>query len=73
MDASKKLAALEEIMDIDAGVITPETKLSDLAEWDSVSILSLIVMIDDEFGKIINGDDVKKLVTVSDAMAIMEA
>ena len=73
METAKKLAALENIMDMEEGALSPETVLADLVEWDSVSILSLIVMIDDEFGKIINGDDVKKLVTVSDAMAIMEA
>ena len=73
MDTAKKLSALEDIMDLDAGVLTPDTVLSELDEWDSVSILSLIVMIDDEFGKVITGADIKKIVTVKDAFALMEA
>ena len=72
METSQKLTALEEVMDLDAGTLTPDTVLSDLEEWDSVSILSLIVLIDDEFGKIITGADIKKLVTVADALEIME-
>ena len=63
---------LEELFEVDEGTLTPETELSQLDEWDSMAALSLIVMIDEECGKRISGDDVKKFVTVQDIMNIME-
>ena len=72
MDNKKKLELLEELFEVDEGTLTPETELSQLDEWDSMAALSLIVMIDEECGKRISGDDVKKFVTVQDIMNIME-
>lgn len=72
MEAKQKLALLEEMMDLDAGALTPQTVLADLDEWDSVAILSLIVLIDEQFHKVITGTYIKEFVTVADVMNIME-
>lgn len=72
MEAKQKLALLEEMMDLEEGALTPQTVLSDLDEWDSVAILSLIVLIDEQFHKVITGSDIKNLETISDVMNIME-
>ena len=73
MTNEKKIELLAEILDIDAEEITPETRLVDMNEWDSVAALSFIAMMDEEFGKEFRGADVKKIVTVQDAMNVMEA
>lgn len=73
MTNEKKLELLAEVMDIDVEVLTPETRLVDMNEWDSVAALSFIAMMDEEFGKEFRGADVKKIVTVQDAMNVMEA
>ena len=45
--------------------ITLETNLKDLEEYDSLSVLSIIAMIDKNFGKQIPSSDFSKVTTVS--------
>ena len=40
-------------------------------EYDSMAKLSLIVMMDDEFGKNLTGDVIKSFVTVGDILKVM--
>ena len=72
MTAQEKIAALEDMMELEAGTLTPETVLSDLDEWDSITLLSFIAMMEDEFHRIVSGSEVKQLKTVADAMSMME-
>lgn len=72
METSKKIEMLEEMLEVDAGAITPNMSLDDISEWDSMAALSFIVLMDEEFGKEINGEDIKKLKTVQDLLNIME-
>ncbi|MCI9038162.1 MAG: acyl carrier protein [Oscillospiraceae bacterium] len=73
METTKKLAMIEEIMDLDEGTLTPATVLEDLEEWDSMAKLSVMVMMDDEFGKVLTGDAVRALKTVQDILNFMDA
>lgn len=72
MDITRKIALLEETLDTDEGVLTPETDLSELEQWDSIAMLSLIAMLDEEFDKTITGKELKALKTVADILAYME-
>lgn len=72
MSNEKKMEMLAEILDLEVEELTPETKLSTLAEWDSIAILSFIAMIDEEFGKGIKGAEIKQFETIQDAMNVME-
>lgn len=51
MELSEKLALLEDILDVDSGSLSCEQALEDIDEWDSLSALSVVVMIKDEFNK----------------------
>ena len=73
METTKKLAMIEEIMDLDEGTLTPATGGEDLEEWDSMAKLSVMVMMDDEFGKVLTGDAVRALKTVQDILNFMDA
>ena len=72
MSEQEKIALLEETMDLDEGALTPDTVLSELDEYTSLAMLSLIVMFDDEFGRRVTGAEVKAFKTVSDILALME-
>ena len=72
MDLAKKLALLEETLDTEEGVLKPETVLDDVESWDSLAMLSLIAMLDEEFNKTISGKELKALKTVADILAFME-
>lgn len=51
--------------------ITLETNLKDLEEYDSLSVLSIIAMIDKNFGKQIPSTDFTKVTTVSSLMDLI--
>lgn len=72
METKEKLALLEDIMELDEGTLTPETKLDDLEEWDSLSALSFVVMLGDEFNRKITGQEVRAFKSVQDMLAVME-
>lgn len=46
--------------------VTLDTTLESLPEWDSLAALGVIVMFDTEYGKVVNGDDLKKCATLGD-------
>lgn len=73
MTNEKKIELLADILDVNAEELTPETRLVDMSEWDSIAALSFIAMMDEEFGKAFKGSEVKKIVTVQDAMDVMES
>ena len=68
MDIKEKLAKLEEIMEVDEGTLSPDTLLSDVEEWDSLSALSYVVMMRDDFSKKISGDQIRSFKTVQDIL-----
>ena len=72
MTEKEKIAMLEEMMELDEGTLTPQTELVDLVEWDSIAVISFIVLVDDGFNKIIKGSQIKEFKTVADALAVME-
>lgn len=71
MEVTKKLALLEEIMERDEGTLTPDMKLSVIEEYDSMVKLSLIVLMNDEFGKKITVKEINNFVTVQDILDFM--
>lgn len=71
MEITKKLALLEEVMELDEGTLAPEMKLNDIEEYDSMVKLSLIVLMKDEFNKTITVKDINKFVTVQDVLDFM--
>lgn len=72
MDISKKLALLEDMMELDEGTLTPETALEEIEEWDSLAKLSLIVLVDEECGKQLTGDQIKAFMCVKDILDCMD-
>lgn len=73
METKEKLALLEDIMELDEGTLTPETKLDELDEWDSLSALSFVVMLGDEFHRKISGQEVRAFERIQDMLAVMES
>ena len=72
MDLKQKLAALEEIMDVEEGTLKPEMDLESIEEWDSLSALSFVVFMGDEFGKKVSGTQIRAFKTVQNILDVME-
>lgn len=71
MTNQEKIQLLEEIMELDAGTLKEDMLLSDIDEWDSISLLSFLAIMDDEFGKIVTGKEVKDKKYVSELLELM--
>lgn len=56
----------EQFDETDASEFRAGTKFRDLTEWNSMIALSVIAMVDSEYGIIIKGDDIKKSQTIED-------
>lgn len=72
MDIKEKLTLIEECMDLDAGTLKENDELDSFEEWDSVTAISIIAMVDEKFHKTLSGDDLKGARTVADIIAMME-
>lgn len=72
MTNQEKLNLLEEIMDLEEGTLKEDMLLSDIDEWDSISLLSFMAMMDDEFSKVVKGKDIKEKKYVSELLEMME-
>ena len=72
METNKKIALLEEMLELNEGTLSKETMLSDIEEYDSMAKLSLIVLMNDEFGKKLNSAQIKAFHTVNDILDFMD-
>lgn len=59
--------------DTDAELFTPSTSFRDLDEWSSIIGLSIILMVDEEYGISIGADDMKQAQTIEDLFNIVKA
>lgn len=63
----------DQFDDTDASEITPATDFKSLDEWSSLTALSVIAMVDEEYDVTIKGDDIRNAVTVEDLFKVVES
>lgn len=56
----------DQLDDTDAGVLTPETEFRELDDWSSLAALSIIAMVDEEYGISIASETFKNAKTIQD-------
>ena len=71
MTNEEKIALLEDMLELEAGTLTPETELTSVDEYDSMAKLSLIVLFDEEFNKKLTGEEIRTFKTVGDILVSM--
>ncbi len=69
MELEKKLELIMDVLDVES--LSPEDVLADIEEWDSLSALSLVIMVQDEFKRKLTGDEVRSFKTVQDILDVM--
>lgn len=72
MTKQEKIRIIEEMMELGEGILEEGTVLKDLEEWNSLAKLSLIAILDEQFGRKISADEIKALKTVQDILQYME-
>lgn len=58
--------------DTDENEITAETVYTELDEWSSLTVLSIIAMVKTEYGKNINAEQIRSCDTVEDLYNLIE-
>ncbi len=61
----------DQFDDTDASEITAATIFKDLDEWSSLTALSIIAMVDEEYDVTLKGDDIRNASTVEDLFNIV--
>ena len=62
----------DQLDETEPELISAETRFKELEEWSSLTALSIIAMVDDEYDVIIKGNDILKSDTIQDLFEIVE-
>ena len=63
----------DQFDDTDVSEFKAETVFHDLDEWSSLTALSVIAMIDEEYDVTVKGDEMRSAVTIEDLFNIVKA
>ena len=72
MTREEKFALLQEVFDTEEGVLRDDVLLADLDSWNSMTKLSLVVLMDETFQKDLTAAAVRSFVKVADILDFME-
>ncbi len=63
----------DQFDETDPAEITATTEFKELEEWSSLTALSIIAMIEEEYDVVLKGDDIRNSRTINDLYKIVEA
>lgn len=72
IDQNVFLNRIRDVLEIDGRELTLADELKQLDEWDSLACLSVIAMIEDEYGIVLRPSDFIAMVRVSDIASAIE-
>lgn len=72
MTLEEKKELLADLFEVETNEISSEILLEDFEAWDSMSKLSLIVLMDDECNKKLTGEQIREFKTLGDILDFME-
>jgi len=73
IDNNNFLEKFKEVLEIEDQEIGLEVEFRNLEEWDSLALLSVIAMIDDEYDVIIKGNQFKELKTLNEVIGYINS
>ena len=57
---------LKDVLEIEDQEVKPDDKFRDFEDWDSLSVLALLAMINEEYDLVIPRNEFEKLITIKD-------
>ena len=66
MDKPAFFAAVAEILEADPTGLTGDEPINDVGNWDSLSVISFVAMVDSDLGKSVDGEKLKDAETLND-------
>ena len=70
MDALRRLIA--DVLQVDEAAVTPDTAIHDSANWDSLTHMELIVMLEEKFRIELTQDEIVAMASVKAICQILE-
>ena len=67
----KLIQQMIEIFEVDH--VNPDDVLRSFELWDSLSVISLVAAVDEDYGVTMDADDLTDIVTAADLFAFVEA
>ena len=71
MTEEEKVESIADVLEMETDEISRETILEECEAWDSIAILSVISIINEEFNRFPHADEIKAYKTVGDLMDVM--
>ena len=68
MNPNEMLNLIAEALEVDPGTITPETKIADVDEWNSIGWLTIMSLVDERLNVQINSKDVRGFKTAGEVV-----
>ena len=72
MDQAEFFGQIEEILDSESGSVSAGSVVQDQDGWDSVAALSLIAMIDENYGVSLEGSEIIRCPTMGELFALVQ-
>lgn len=70
MNRSEFIKHIADILEIDPGNLTGSEVLEEIGNWDSLSIISYVAMVDAELNKIVSPEKLKEAKTIDDLISL---
>ena len=70
MDKPAFFAAVAEILEADPAGLTGDEAIGSVGNWDSLSVISFIAMVDSDLNIIVDGEKLKDAKTLNDLAAL---
>lgn len=73
MDSQEFIEKFATIFDdVDVSALTMDTIFRDIDEWSSLSALSLLAMVEEEYGVNLNNQDIRDSASIADIFEIVK-
>lgn len=72
MTNEEKKVLLADVLEMEVDEFEESTELAEIETWDSVAVLSFIAVMNDNFNKFPNANEIRQYKTISDLMSAME-
>ncbi|MCH5265271.1 MAG: acyl carrier protein [Lachnospiraceae bacterium] len=72
MTSEEKMEIIADILEVDLEDVKEESVLEDYETWDSVAVLSVISVMNEEFNKFPHASEIREYKTVKDLMDNMK-
>lgn len=71
MSENEKIENIADILEMEAEEISRDTILDECEAWDSIAVLSIISIMNEEFNRFPHADEIRSYKTVGDLMDAM--